>query len=328
MSMGYIGSSRNATERNFTDASASALPGRVRNSVAGMPAMQIAIRPGGNMGNCMMQLMMAHKLRSLIPGARITGYRINELNLIGDDTIDSTRNIEIGGHFTDVSRLVYCARAGLIDTITIRGIFCRVEYFLELDEVRSIFGITRVEPRFRVDQIVCNVRGGQVLEGGHPDYLPVPLAFYEKIIGETGLNPVFLGQLSDDYYCRALRARWPNAEFIASGGPLEDFRQLLGATHLAVAVSTFSWLAAWLGFAENIHMPLLGFLNPLQRRQIDLIPVPDARFRFWKFPVTIFHGTEDERERILSGNWPIERASSDDLRLAKMVYAQQPSVTT
>ena len=52
-----------------------------------------------------------------------------------------------------------------------------------------------------------------------------------------------------------------------------------------VAVSTFSWLAAWLSDAATIIVPLSGFYNPAHHREIDLLPVDDIRYRYFLFPL-------------------------------------------
>jgi hypothetical protein len=67
---------------------------------------------------------------------------------------------------------------------------------------------------------------------------------------------------------------------------MQDFDMIRQARHVLVSVSTFSWLAAWLGDAETIHLPLTGFFNPAHMRHINLAPVDDRRYRFYLFPFT------------------------------------------
>ena len=85
-----------------------------------------------------------------------------------------------------------------------------------------------------------------------------------------------------------MRKRFPNAPFISSRGPLEDFAAIRNARNIVISVSTFSWLAAWLSEAEQIFVPMLGFLNPNHfhaNKIIDLLPTDDARYRFFLFPL-------------------------------------------
>jgi len=96
---------------------------------------------------------------------------------------------------------------------------------------------------------------------------------------------VFMGQLEDSLYMDALRARFPAARYVASGGAAVDFERIKRSRFIVPSISTFSWLAAWLSDAEQIFMPVLGLFNPAQNRGVDLIPLWDSRYRFFQFPV-------------------------------------------
>jgi hypothetical protein len=64
-----------------------------------------------------------------------------------------------------------------------------------------------------------------------------------------------------------------------------DFDMIRQASNIAVGVSTFVWLAAWLSHADNIFMTVSGLLNPMQAIRNDLLPLGDARYHFWLFPL-------------------------------------------
>ncbi|MDX2297693.1 MULTISPECIES: hypothetical protein, partial [Streptomyces] len=63
-----------------------------------------------------------------------------------------------------------------------------------------------------------------------------------------------------------------------------DFARLRASRHLVPAISTFSWLAAWLSEAQTVFLPVLGLFNPRQAPEVDLLPLDDPRFRFTLFP--------------------------------------------
>jgi hypothetical protein len=102
-----------------------------------------------------------------------------------------------------------------------------------------------------------------------------------------------MGQLDGNDYVAALRRAFPQARFIPSQGVMKDFETIRSARHIAIAVSTFSWVAAWLSRAEKIYVPLAGFLCPNLMREIDLLPTCDERYRFILMP--IFFGDTIER---------------------------------
>ena len=77
--------------------------------------------------------------------------------------------------------------------------------------------------------------------------------------------------------CAICGRAFRDARFLPSEGAGDRFR-----THpsppgnIVPAISTFSWLAAWLSEADRVFLPVLGLLNPAQNRAVDLLPLDDA----------------------------------------------------
>jgi hypothetical protein len=81
-----------------------------------------------------------------------------------------------------------------------------------------------------------------------------------------------------------IRRRFPEAKFPPEASPVRDFETIRHARHVALSVSTFSWLAAWLSeTVATIHMPICGLFDPLANTAM-LVPVDDARFTFYRVP--------------------------------------------
>ena len=137
----------------------------------------------------------------------------------------------------------------------------------------------------RADEILINIRTGDIASGFAAHYPLMPIGFYEDIVRLTRLQPVFMGQLEPGPYMQALRARFPQATFIPSRGPIGDFDTIRLAHSIVPSVSTFALAAAWLSPARHIYLPLNGFLNPAHMRDIDLLPLDDRRYRFFLFPL-------------------------------------------
>jgi hypothetical protein len=148
-----------------------------------------------------------------------------------------------------------------------------------------------IEP-FADDELVINIRAGDLL-GGHWSWYPlVPPLFYYHLLQRTGLRPVLLGQLEDSVYMRDILHLCPGARLLPSAGPMVDFNRLRHAKHLSIPPSTFSWLAAWLSEATTIHYPLLGFMHPFCITRgwnngggVDLTPLGDPRYLYHLFPI-------------------------------------------
>jgi len=260
--------------------------------------------------NRVFQLLLAMRLAGMAPGARVVGY---DLGIFGvrDGAPRIPRQekaIRIsGGHSVDLTRIAWYLNTGVVDDLTLHAYGLRMEYLPGPAKVRKLLGLD-VDEQASDDCLCLHVRGGDVMEGSHHDYWPLPIAHYRAVIAESGLRPVFIGQLDESDYCQALRTAFPDAEFVPPGEPLDDFRRLMRGRHVAPAISTFSWLAAWLSpAAERIFLPVAGLLHPRQRPDIDLLPLDDQRYRFRALPPRKFMATPEEFRALIEqpdgGGW-------------------------
>ncbi len=241
----------------------------------------------GNLGNQMIQYMVARAVADYAGPARLSGVGLPLFGLHHppiDGDFPATEIVT--SHRVEVDRLARALVAGRLQRIDIRTYGQRLENFLPAQAYRNVF--TADVPQAAgagADELLCNIRQGDILDGHHPDYVLLPLDFYAALIGQTGLRPVFMGQLEDSCYFDALRVRFPAARFVPSGGAAVDFERIKRSRFIVPAVSTFSWLAAWLSDAERIFLPVLGLFNPAQNRGVDLLPLWDPRYRFFQFPL-------------------------------------------
>ena len=163
-------------------------------------------------------------------------------------------------------------------------------------------------------ELLINVRGNETLGDCHHDYGPIPIYFLRQVVEKAGLNPVFMGQIEDDYYSIALQREFPTAKFVRSNGPDQDFEAIRRAHHIVPAVSTFSWLASWLSSAKTIYFPILGMFNPLQRPDSWFLPLDEPRYKFYDFPIRYWRATRDQKESVLFGHYEIKEKSFSDLK--------------
>ena len=135
---------------------------------------------------------------------------------------------------------------------------------------------------FPKDTLLINLRLGEIVSDPckHSDYTPLPVKSYRPIIEQSKLKPIFYGQITPGPYLDELKSEYPDAGFIEGAG-LDAFWTIRNAKHKVLSVSTFSWLAAWLGPPDTrIFMPIAGAFHPLQRPDWNLIPWNDPRYRF------------------------------------------------
>jgi hypothetical protein len=250
------------------------------------PPAIIHVSTMGNMANQMIQHMVALALQARVPGAVLSNVR---LPLWGIEhpylTGDFPRTEIVTSAAVPLDRLAAALRERTLERVDIRTYGQRLENFLPADAYRCVFRHSDIAmDGAGPGELLCNIRQGDILDGHHPDYVLIPPDFYADLAAETGLSPVFMGQLEDSPYTDALRARFPAARFLASLGPLADFERIRRARFIVPSISTFGWLAAWLSQADQVFLPVLGLLHPLQSPSTQLLPFGDARYRFYLFP--------------------------------------------
>jgi hypothetical protein len=263
----------------------------------------IRYRFGGYLGNRVFEAMLAPAIAERIPGLAVSGDPLPEWRLAPPLLPLPARHVKLGGHRVDIPHLAYLLREDLIDGIESMALGFRMDLRPPRATAERLFPASLAEGvAFGPDTLVISIRAAEILGPRHPSYRPLPLAFYARLIAETGLRPAFVGQLGDDAYSDALRARFPRAEFLPPQGAMTDFATLRRARHLCLSISSFAWLAAWLSAAETIHLPVAGMYHPKLRKEIDLLPVADPRYRFHHFAPGPWGGTEAELRQAIEGD--------------------------
>jgi hypothetical protein len=266
----------------------------------------IRITNAGETGNRMFQYMFCRMLQYRVSNSVVYGYDMPMWDLLSsyDAPLPAETMRVKGGHQMDVDAIVEYLRQGENRGLEFAGYAQRLEYYGQPDLMASFFHVPSQYRRLTsAEYLLIHVRGADSLSGlTNADYVPVPITFYESVIARTRLKPVFMGQLEPTWYTVALQKRFPTATFLPQSSALEDFALLNSAANIAISVSTYSWLAAWLSpIAKNIHVPVLGLLNPSQRADINLLPLEDERYSFYEFPVRRWHASPEDVEFALDG---------------------------
>ncbi len=252
---------------------------------------RIIVKPMGGFANQMIQFLAASALATSCGTIELEGIKLPEWDIRFDQLKELIgRTVRFGDQINllNIDGLTSCLNRDMLDTVFIDSYAQHFANFPPVSVARTLF----ITPSafddvrgFGNDRLVISVRGGEILDGRHPDYFLLPPSFYETVIATTGLKPVFFGQIEDNAYCLALRARFPKAEFVAGRGTMHDFAVLRRSQHIVPSISTFSWLAAWLSEAETVFMPVAGLFNPRQARAHNFLPLDDPRYRFYLFPL-------------------------------------------
>jgi hypothetical protein len=281
--------------------------------------LDIVIRPVGRMTNQMMQVLVAERSAQKFPATTLSGAALQDWAYPQTATPrghQSWPKIDIQRF--DVAFLDDLIAKGRLTKLKIRTPCCNITAFPKREFAQALFQAPQ-QAYYKTgpSDLVIHVRLGDILVAGrHKDYPPLPIAYYRDIIEQTGLNPVFVGEFGQDAYSQALRRAFPNAVVIDNGSVLHDFQTLRHAQNVAIGVSTYSWMAAWLGNAEKIFYPLRGLLNPLQVPSVDIVPLNDPRYVFYQFPLRPWNADAADFEALIQGASeavPVSQTAVQDL---------------
>jgi hypothetical protein len=257
----------------------------------------------------MMQYMVACRVAAQVEGCRISNAVLPAWS-IHHALVPGAFGPEISRRGSrqevDVARIVEALSTEKKARRTLQPTVTWFSNFPGLDLCRSIFPANEGEyPGFGPDYLVCNLRGEAILDGSRMHRVLLPIDFYAELAQATGLKLVFMGQVGQNAYCHALKRRFRDAIFQSSRGPIADFQTFRNSTNLVVAVSTFSWLAAWLSRSNMVVLPVDGLFHPVQEPNIDLLPPADERYRFYLFPINyaVRVNRFEEAHRALLGGW-------------------------
>jgi len=247
----------------------------------------IHVSPMGNLANRMIQYMAALALAARVPGAQIAKVHLPEWGIQTPPLVpDDHPGLDIVTTDTiDLDHLAARLNSRSVIGVDLQTYAQRMENFLPVEAYREVFRPPSLSSGgCGPDELLINIRQGDIIDGHHADYVLIPADFYAELIEQTGLRPVFMGQLDETPYLADLKSRFPNARFLPRRGPQADFDCIRRSINIVPSVSTFGWLAAWLSEAQHIFMPVLGLLHPLQCRSVRLLPLDDPRYRFYVFP--------------------------------------------
>jgi hypothetical protein len=256
----------------------------------------IRINQVGRVANHMAQLMFARALeRKCSQSLIIEGYDLPDWNLRRNLSGSGCELITVGSHLTRADWIALMIDKFKPPVVNLDGVILR-EGNLRGLAFDDLFPLPEGEVSPAENALVIHIRLGDVAKFSHPHYGPIPISFYRYILDRTGLSPIFIGELSDCPYFDALQKAFPCARYLLGGSVKSDFQTIRSAKNIAISVSSFAWLAAFLSKAKQIHVPIAGMLNPKVRPDVDMLPLCDGRFMFHKIPEKVWLNRYEDAE--------------------------------
>ncbi|WP_349934905.1 hypothetical protein [Acetobacter sp. A11-2] len=291
-----------------------------------MSDIKIRIFETGNPGNILAMYLTALKIKEYLPSASISHVDLPLFNIhCPDFDLGSTmgglhdRFHNSGKRYSIVPVKGFAKWAMQTDAafISLEGLCQNIKNFPDryLFNYDQHFPFSDKNTSFGGENdLVINIRGGEVLQGVSTLYPMIPIEFYKFLAQKTKKHLIFYGQLDDSPYMEELKSTFPNATYIASRGMEMDFDFLRKSKHLVMCISTFSWFAAWFSNAQKIYFPIAGTLNPAQHFYGNMLPLDDPRYEFFLFPVYDALPVKRYREYIDPVRNAWQHVSHDQLR--------------
>jgi hypothetical protein len=215
--------------------------------------------------------------------------------------------------------------------VVVRSYCSRIEYIIHnREKLKELIVFNLPKPAYIVphNHILFHIRIGDALgkkDGGpHFWYHPLSISYYKKIIQDTNLIPVFIGEFSDDIYTNALKLSFPKSVFTCSDDPNQVFSILKESSTLGLAISTFSLMAIFFGNQEIVHFPIDGLFNPenfhRDTGEHNFIMNLDY-ITYWKFPKGLYFASNEEIFDLLNKEIEIIKLDTGDIEdIYKKLY--------
>jgi len=284
----------------------------------------LRITPYAQMANQLGQLMFCLDVqRHCRQPILIEGYNVSEWSLAEPVSEAPASDVSLGGHLTKlwlVCRMIDWLKPSVVH---VTGFIWRQANFSDPQFYQAVLPAPQVQPPVDDDTLLVHIRAGDVASPSHPSYGPLPISYYRYLAARTGLKLAFIGQLEKTPYVTALKEAFPDATYFCDGTPMNDFQAIRSAAHIAIGVSSFSWIAAFLSTsARSVHLPLAGILDPRERPDVDALPLSDSRFVLHAIPKTCWrqryqdHLADDASFKVVSRSRIIALKTLSALRTA------------
>ncbi len=137
------------------------------------------------------------------------------------------------------------------------------------------------------NDIVLHVRGGDCWEWNRSvdstAHEILSYSYYARILDSLDFDKLYIiSEQHDDPIALALADKYGG--MLTSSFQIEDFRFLRSANRVILSISTFSWWAAWLSDAVEIHLPVCNYFgrdgnNRFRKLGFDLVVRDDPRYQ-------------------------------------------------
>ena len=283
-------------------------------------------------GNQLFQLAFAYYLSKSIPNSTVYHFSIPEIGIQAHPEYESAKSLtpefKLALQDQGMAELLNFLDGRSNALIQTTALGMNQKYFAESRTyLQSLFPTNKVEhtPTNELfdkgNHFLCHIRGSDIWERYpmsipgqrapkgflrrknpiHPNYSALPLSYYEEIQESSGKMPIFLCERANPtWYLNLIAERFGKESIMLSGTVKEDFGKLQSAHEIALGISSFSWMASFLGNAEVIHLPIRGLFDSSLRNDLDL-SMPGRNVLSYRFTPHEWSGNKKDRSWIEGG---------------------------
>jgi hypothetical protein len=207
-----------------------------------------------------------------------------------------SRRVSLGKNQEPIG-LSFLLRHSLLDEVQITGTGLNVKNLsyglnfsrsLEIGSYRAACCRPTILSENLTEAVFVHLRAGDLIADNklaRYDMYPLSMSYLRNLRKELNRDLVFVGEArTNDRYMESVVQNFGHDSLLPDNCIHDDFRVLMNATKVAISLSTFSWLAAWLSTrAEEVYIPTAGFFHPKVRRDIDLVSGLDNRFKLIEY---------------------------------------------
>jgi hypothetical protein len=244
----------------------------------------LVLIPNGRLGNNLFQLSLANYLKIQFPNIEILFPSFPEIGISQSDgyieALKSTPDVYLSDSQIQIkqiedfigkkpSAVIHCAAWGMNSEI----------YSFSRNYLRSLaLTDSEVNNAMTPRNLTFHIRGGDLWQNPwykrkkyiHTDYSAVPVSFYEKVLQSARIEVEFVVESTvPNWYLKMLRKSLGFDFRTSTVGPVVDFQRISKGCEIGLGVSTFSWMAAFLGNPDKVHIPCLGIFDSTKRPDLD-----------------------------------------------------------
>lgn len=292
---------------------------------------EIQIKILGRMGNAIIQAMVAESLR-MESGSEVNislevplkginlNYPVKKINVDDYEKVIVIKNVQT----FDFNKIVEELKNNFSILIKLEAWVQRVEYFEKYRDwfCKNLFPKSLVNPINLDNYLLIHIRGGDILNGsGSNQYFPLPVSYYESIAVDSGLEPLFIGEINN-FYGEILKRRFSSSLFIECNDPWKTWLTIRNAKHCAISISTFSWTACFLSEnLEKMYFPVAGLFsyqeNKNKKMRTNLIEPKNKKNIYYDFPNYYLNISQysDLHNLLQSGPEVFKKMSTEEIEL-------------